>query len=156
MAMTNSKQRYGGVAKGFHWLTALLILTLIPLGLYAHQLPHDTAEQLARKAWLFSLHKTVGVTVFFTALLRILWAITQEKPRLLHPDRKLERQLRDEYETQIGTLVARLNDRNYQASLKLAQVPDEIRGFGLVKEQAAKAAREQSEQLLAEIDGLSA
>ncbi|MBE9399408.1 indolepyruvate ferredoxin oxidoreductase family protein [Pontibacterium sp. N1Y112] len=73
-----------------------------------------------------------------------------------HPDRKLERQLRDEYETQISTLVARLNDRNYQASLKLAQVPDEIRGFGLVKEQAAKAAREQSEQLLAEIDGLSA
>ncbi|MGB0468017.1 MAG: indolepyruvate ferredoxin oxidoreductase family protein [Pontibacterium sp.] len=72
-----------------------------------------------------------------------------------HPDRKLERQLRDEYEALIDTLVARLNGDNYQTSLKLAQIPDEIRGFGLVKERAAKIAREQSRQLMAEINGLS-
>ncbi|WP_300058269.1 cytochrome b/b6 domain-containing protein [uncultured Roseobacter sp.] len=90
MALSNTSTHYGGVTKTFHWLTALLILTLIPLGIYANWLPYETSEQLAQKAWLFSLHKTLGVTVFFVALARILWALGQPKPTLLHPDRKLE------------------------------------------------------------------
>ena len=90
MALTNTAQSYGGVAKTFHWLTALLILTLIPLGWYAHELPYETDAQLAQKAWLFSLHKTLGVTAFFVALARILWAIAQPKPGLLNADKKLE------------------------------------------------------------------
>jgi len=90
MALTNTHTRYGSVARSFHWLTALLILTLIPVAVIANQLPYDTSEQLARKAWLFSLHKTLGVTVFFVALLRILWAIVQPKPAPLHPHNKTE------------------------------------------------------------------
>ena len=81
---------YGTVTKTFHWLTALLILTVIPLGVIANQLPYDTNDELARKAWLFSLHKTLGVIIFFVALARILWAMTQRKPANLHPDRKVE------------------------------------------------------------------
>ena len=51
--LRNSQTTYGGVTKTFHWLTALLIVTLIPLGIYANGLPYETGEQLARKAWLF-------------------------------------------------------------------------------------------------------
>ncbi|MBW4708521.1 cytochrome b/b6 domain-containing protein [Roseobacter sp. YSTF-M11] len=90
MSLSNTASHYGSVTKTFHWLTALLVLTLIPLGIYANSLPFDTSEQLARKAWLFSLHKTLGVTVFFVALARIVWALSQPKPGLLHPDRKVE------------------------------------------------------------------
>ena len=90
MALTNTSIRYGGVTKFFHWLTALLILTLIALGLYASDLPHDTQAELTRKAWLFSLHKTLGVTVFFVALARIVWAFTQPKPGLLNADHRME------------------------------------------------------------------
>lgn len=90
MPLSNTSQHYGSVAKTFHWLTALLILTLIPLGIFANDLPYDTSEELTRKAWYFSLHKTLGVTVFFVALARIIWAISQPKPALLHADRKLE------------------------------------------------------------------
>lgn len=89
-ALTNSPASYGGVAKTFHWLTALLILTAIPLGLVANAWPYETSAQLAVKATLFSMHKTLGIAAFFVALLRILWATTQPKPGLLHPDRKLE------------------------------------------------------------------
>ena len=81
---------YNSVTKLFHWLTALLILAIIPLGMIANQLPFETSEQLATKATFFSLHKTLGVAVFFVALLRILWAVTQAKPGPLHPERKLE------------------------------------------------------------------
>lgn len=90
MATSNTTTRYGSVTRSFHWLTALLVMTLIPVAIIAHELPYDTSEQLARKAWLFSLHKTLGVTVFFVALLRILWALSQPKPASLHPNRKVE------------------------------------------------------------------
>lgn len=81
---------YHIVTKSFHWLTALLILAIIPLGMIANDLPFETDTELARKAWVFSIHKTLGVTVFFVALLRVLWAVTQAKPGPLHPNRKAE------------------------------------------------------------------
>ncbi|MCG7622532.1 cytochrome b/b6 domain-containing protein [Epibacterium sp. Ofav1-8] len=98
MSRSNTSNSYGAITKSFHWLTALLILSAFPLGYFANELAHqiqspefDGAQAtIARATLLFSLHKTVGVAVFFTALLRILWALTQEKPGLLHPDRKLE------------------------------------------------------------------
>lgn len=90
MSATNTQSSYGSVTKTFHWLTALLILSLIPMGWYANQLPYDTAEQLAQKAFLFSMHKTFGVLVFFVALARILWALSQPKPGALNSDARLE------------------------------------------------------------------
>ncbi len=98
MALTNTQSSYGGVTKAFHWLTALLILTAFPLGWFANELAHaiydpniaSTEDDIARAARLFSLHKTVGVTVFFVALARILWAMTQIKPGLLNADNKPE------------------------------------------------------------------
>lgn len=81
---------YNSVTKVFHWLTAVLILAIIPLGVIANGLPYETSEQLATKAYIFSWHKTLGVAVFFVALLRIVWAATHAKPGPLHPDRKLE------------------------------------------------------------------
>ncbi|MEL6168238.1 MAG: cytochrome b/b6 domain-containing protein [Pseudomonadota bacterium] len=90
MALANTDILYGGVAKTFHWLTALLILTAIPLGVVANQLPFETDAELARKALVFSIHKTVGIAAFFVALARILWALTQRKPCALHPERRAE------------------------------------------------------------------
>ena len=95
MSLANTHTHYGGVTKTFHWLTAFLILTAIPLGLYASRLPYDTSEQLAQKALIFSLHKTVGITAFAVASLRILWALTQPKPGLLNADNPAEAGLAD-------------------------------------------------------------
>lgn len=90
MARANTQSTYGSVAKTLHWLTVLLILTVIPLGIIANGTPFDTGDALERKALLFSLHKTVGVTLFFVAITRILWAVTQVKPGLLNADKPLE------------------------------------------------------------------
>lgn len=81
MPLTNTTETYGGIAKTFHWLTALLILTAIPLGAVANDMPYDSAEALALKATVFSIHKTVGLAAFAVALARILWAFVQSKPR---------------------------------------------------------------------------
>ena len=90
MSLSNTSSHYGSVTRTFHWLIALLVMTLIPVATIAYELPYDTSAQLARKAWLFSLHKTLGVTVFFVALLRIAWALGQPKPTTLHPERRAE------------------------------------------------------------------
>ena len=50
MGMRNTAETYGLLAKWLHWLTALLVLTLIPLGIYANDLPYETSEELAHKA----------------------------------------------------------------------------------------------------------
>lgn len=94
MSAQNTATRYGGTAKLFHWLTALLILTNLPLGLVvtnmAHGIDGQDSAALARVATLFSLHKTIGVAVFFVALLRILWAVVQPKPGLPNGDKRAE------------------------------------------------------------------
>jgi len=90
MALTNSPNRFGSVTRSLHWLTALLILTAIPLGMVANRLPYDTAEALALKAQVFSVHKTLGVAVFLVAAARILWALGQVRPVALHPERRAE------------------------------------------------------------------
>jgi len=90
MPARNSDTSFGTVTRAFHWLVALLILTAIPLGVIANQLPHDTAEALARKAELFSWHKTLGVAAFLLGLGRILWAMVERHPAPLHPERRGE------------------------------------------------------------------
>lgn len=90
MTLNNTNAKYGAVTKTFHWLTVLLIVTVIPLGVIAHGAPFETNEDLSRKALLFSLHKTVGVTIFVVALARILWAFSQPKPGLLNAGKPLE------------------------------------------------------------------
>ena len=88
--MSTPPRHYHPVTKAFHWLTAVLILIAMPLGFIANDWAYDTDAELATKAMLFSAHKTLGVTIFAVALLRILWALTQAKPGAFHPERRAE------------------------------------------------------------------
>lgn len=95
MPLTNSADTYGRVTKTFHWLTALLILSNIALGWIASDVAHAVEGNanealIARASLLFSIHKTLGVTIFFVALARILWALGQTKPGLLNGDKPAE------------------------------------------------------------------
>jgi cytochrome b561/polyisoprenoid-binding protein YceI len=89
MSRTNSATSYGLVARAFHWLTALVILSAIPLGIIANDMA-VSGETMALKTQLFSLHKTIGVAAFGLGLARIIWALSQTKPLALHPERRLE------------------------------------------------------------------
>ena len=96
MTITNTATAYGAVTKTFHWLTALLILANLPLGWFATQLAEEiqatggTDALIDRATLLFSIHKTTGVAIFFVALARIAWAVTQTKPGLLNGDTAVE------------------------------------------------------------------
>jgi cytochrome b561 len=68
---------YTPVAKGLHWLMAVLILGLLALGLYMHELPLSP-----QKLELYSWHKWAGVTVFLLVWLRLAWRATNRPPAL--------------------------------------------------------------------------
>ena len=95
MPLANSPTGFGSLARSLHWLTALLILSAIGLGLYGADMPYGSGAELAAKAQVYSLHKTIGIASFAVALIRILWALTQPRPVPLHPERRLQTALAD-------------------------------------------------------------
>lgn len=90
MPLSNTPTSYGLVARILHWLTALVILAAIPVGLLANRLPYATDAEVARTFALFSTHKTLGIAALTLGLIRIGWSLAQPRPVPLHPDRKLE------------------------------------------------------------------
>lgn len=70
-------QRYTLTAISLHWLMALLLFGIFPLGIYMHDLPLSPA-----KLQLYSYHKWIGVTIFLLVLVRLLWRATHTPPPL--------------------------------------------------------------------------
>lgn len=66
-------------------------------------------------------------------------------------ERRLERELIEEYEANVAYLLAELNTGNYRTAVALAEIPEQIRGYGHVKEAALAKAREQATQLKARL-----
>ena len=66
---------YTRTAKALHWLMAVLIIGLLALGLYMHELPLSP-----RKLQLYAWHKWAGVTVFFLLWLRLAWRVAHRPP----------------------------------------------------------------------------
>jgi cytochrome b561/polyisoprenoid-binding protein YceI len=85
----NTTTRYGLVARFFHWAIAILILADIALGLLGKFTPRS-GDTVALLKVLYSVHKTIGVTVLLLAVLRVIWAVSQPRPVPLHPERRVE------------------------------------------------------------------
>lgn len=68
MKQSETNARYGAIAIALHWLTALLILANLALGLSMVPLPISP-----RKLHWYAWHKWVGITVFLLTCVRIAW-----------------------------------------------------------------------------------
>jgi len=71
-------------------------------------------------------------------------------------ERREERALIDEYERTIGDLLPRLTNDNLPIAVRIASVPEEIRGYGHVKSRHLAAARQSREELLQTFDAVKA
>ena len=77
MNVVNSSTQYGSVAKFFHWITALGIFGMVPVGF----LMHDIADK-AMKGQVYNMHKLTGLTILTLMGFRVMWAIVNPKPVL--------------------------------------------------------------------------
>jgi cytochrome b561 len=90
MLFRNTTDAWGPVAKGMHWLMAVLVIGLWLLGTYMTGL-HPSPP----RARLYAFHETIGLTIFGLALVRLAWRLASPTPRLpaslLRPERILAR-----------------------------------------------------------------
>jgi len=75
MAASETGERYSGAAIALHWLTAVLIVANIVLGLSMVPLPITP-----KKLQWYIVHKWIGITVFLLTCARLGWRWLRPPP----------------------------------------------------------------------------
>lgn len=75
MGLANTEDNYGLVARGFHWSIAVLILGLLPVGLFMGGMDNSPF-----KFEVYAMHKSFGILVFFLGLGLIVWRFISPPP----------------------------------------------------------------------------
>ena len=87
MRLTNSLTEYGFISKVFHWLSAAVLIIQIPLGFFLVDM--DFSE---KRLTVESIHVTLGLSIFYLILFRLLYKTLNPTPRLqnsLFPGQKI-------------------------------------------------------------------
>ena len=87
MRLTNSLTEYGFISKIFHWLSAAVLIIQIPLGFYLVDM--DFGD---KRLTVESIHVTLGLSIFYLILFRLLYKTLNPTPRLqnsLFPGQKI-------------------------------------------------------------------
>ena len=77
MQWRNTRDGYGLVAIGLHWLVTLAVIGLFALGLWMVELTYY--DDWYRQAP--ALHKAVGILLFLTVALRLVWRLASSRPQ---------------------------------------------------------------------------
>ena len=75
MQFFNSFDKYGLLAKLFHWITFMVLLAQVPFGFYLVGL-----EFSDHRIELENIHILVGITVFYLTLFRLIWKFFNPSP----------------------------------------------------------------------------
>ena len=75
MTLKNTRDRWGAISQAFHWLIVLLILGLAIVGLTMGELPRTP-----KYFWVYTAHKSMGITVLALMLLRLVWRLYAGAP----------------------------------------------------------------------------
>jgi cytochrome b561 len=77
MALTNTADRWGGIAKTLHWLMALMLFGALAVGTVLAGWPD---EEGAIKSLLRQMHQSFGMVLLALGLLRLSWRAVQPVP----------------------------------------------------------------------------
>lgn len=75
MPIRNNSAQWGWVSIGLHWLSFVLIIGLMVIGLLLDELPKSPKYIL-----VFNLHKSTGLTVLALTVLRLTWRLLSPAP----------------------------------------------------------------------------
>ncbi|WP_303719240.1 YceI family protein [Brevundimonas naejangsanensis] len=79
--MTRRPSRYSAVAISLHWLIAVAILSMIPMGWWmSDAIVEPDTQALAYR--VFQIHKSIGFLILALTVLRIVWRLTHPVPSL--------------------------------------------------------------------------
>ncbi|MBI5593616.1 MAG: cytochrome b [Deltaproteobacteria bacterium] len=80
--LKNTIDSYGLIARLFHWIIFLMVIGVIMGGDIAADMPAGPG-----KAVILGLHKSFGFTILVLVVLRLLWRLTNPRPRDLGASR---------------------------------------------------------------------
>ena len=80
MRLKNSTDRFGLVSILFHWIMAVIVISLLMVGLYMVSLPASPEKQN-----LYGLHKAFGLLILALTLPRLVWRFVNVVPSLSLP-----------------------------------------------------------------------
>ena len=72
----NTPLTFGLVSRAAHWITATLILCLVPMGLFVSVLK----DELPDRAEFLSAHQSLGLAVFAVVAVRLVWLLFSPPP----------------------------------------------------------------------------
>lgn len=78
MMLRNNEVSYGWVSIVIHWICAITIFFLFGLGLYMVELSYYDAWYKGS----LDLHKSIGITLFFVWMFRIVWRLSNKVPKV--------------------------------------------------------------------------
>ena len=76
MSLKNTTDRWGGISQLLHWTIAILIVLIGIVGLVMGELPRSP-----KYFWVYTAHKSLGLTVLALVLMRIGWRLYAGAPR---------------------------------------------------------------------------
>ena len=86
LLFANTKSTFGFISRYAHWITATLILCLIPMGMFMSLLPPRSAD---RATYQFA-HESLGFVVLGVAAVRLGWLVLSPPPGVLAGLRRWE------------------------------------------------------------------
>ena len=93
MALRNTSESWGWLARLLHWAMALMILFLLGVGFYMVEVLGEDSDSLMQRYELTQVQKSWGFTVFALACLRVIWRFVNPTPALPDNMGSLERTL---------------------------------------------------------------
>jgi cytochrome b561 len=77
-SVVKPRGRYTLTAQALHWITAALMFIVLPVAWVMMNMP----ETAARRSLLFTLHKSIGLTIVMIVALRLAWRAKHPAPPL--------------------------------------------------------------------------
>jgi len=74
MTLKSDDTKYGALARGLHWLTAALVLSMIPLGVAMTRV--DSGNNNA----LYRIHVGLGLLIGVLTIIRVIWRFVEPSP----------------------------------------------------------------------------
>jgi cytochrome b561 len=85
MTWRNTADGFGLVSRAIHWLMAALLIALLALGTRIESMEPGLAN-----LWLYSLHKSLGLTALALVIARLVWHRLSPPPTPIGPPRSWE------------------------------------------------------------------
>lgn len=77
--LKNTPEQYGLISKLFHWLSALIIISMYIMGKWMEDLDYYSQWYHTAPAW----HKSIGICLLLFTCLRLIWRTTTPLPASL-------------------------------------------------------------------------